>query len=693
MDYRELWREENEAVRERYDLTIERIKQLKKEETTQEPYREYFYRTAEFITLIDQARILVEKGVWMNQTLEELKEWNQKFYGDILPENYEASYGNPAYAVEKLGLDLGRLLSFLYAEIRGELVFVQESRLTEMTILNELFIEIYNLFEEEVPEAKKVEDILYWFTSDYTDLTVAYRVRETYDPTLTFAKDIVLSSDLKDLRYLYAYGEYVSEEDLQLASFLNSLSQETVDQMADTYTEGYRKGFQVMGRDLSKKRTVAVLYQLGFERMVRKAIENFRAMGLEPILFRNAVWCVNRRPGRKRGFYGSSPNKQYEYDHRYDEGIYLKKAFTDRKLAVLKTAYETYKKEEADFGGPALIETFGEIGFKPVNKPECVSLSEKQEKLTLMYANESAQMGNEYVPGHETSFTIIAFPRPEIGENFSEIFQETIRINTLDYEIYKTMQQKLIDRLDRAEHVVIIGKGENHTNLKVMLHQLKEPASQTNFENCVADVNIPLGEVFTSPVLKGTNGVLQVSSVYIGDIQFQDLKMEFCDGMVTEYSCANFEDPLQGKALIKQMILKNHDSLPMGECAIGTNTIAYAMAQKFGIVDRLPILIVEKMGPHFAVGDTCYSWSEDSAVYNPDGKEIIARDNEVSALRKTDLSKAYFNCHTDITIPYRELAEIYGVTREGEKLPILAEGRFVVPGTELLNEAFEHIVS
>ena len=685
MDYRELWREENEAVRERYDLTIERIGQIIKEETTQEPYREYFCRTAQFIILMDQARLLVEKGVWMNQTLAELKEWNRKFYGDILPQNYEKSYGNPAYAVEKLGLDIGRLLSFLYAEIRGEIVFVQESRLTEMTILNELFIEIYNLFEEEAPEAQKVKDILYWFTSDYTDLTVTYRVRETYDPTLNFAKDIVLSSDLSDLRYLYAYGEYISEEDIKLASFLNSLSQETVDQMADTYTEGYRKGFQVMGRDLSKKRTVAVLYQLGFERMVRKAIKNFRAMGLEPILFRNAVWCVNRRPGRKRGFYGSSPNKQYEYDHRYDEGIYLKKAFTDRKLAVLKTAYETYKKEGADFGGPALIETFGEVGFQPVNKPECVALSEKQEKLTLAYANESAQIGNEYVPGHETSFTIIAFPRPEIGEDFSEIFQETIRINTLDYEIYKTIQQKLIDRLDRAEHVVITGKGDNHTNLKVMLHPLSNSDSQTNFENCVADVNIPLGEVFTSPVLKGTNGILQVSSVYIGDIQFQDLKLEFCDGMVKEYSCANFADPLQGKALIKQMILKNHDSLPMGEYAIGTNTTAYAMAQKFGIVDRLPILIVEKMGPHFAVGDTCYSWSEDSAVYNPDGKEVIARDNEVSALRKTDLVKAYFNCHTDITIPYRELSEIYGVTREGEKLPILADGRFVVQGTELLN--------
>ena len=52
-------------------------------------------------------------------------------------------------------------------------------------------------------------------------------------------------------------------------------------------------------------------------------------------------------------------------------------------------------------------------------------------------------------------------------------------------------------------------------NLTVKLHHLENPAKQTNFENCVADVNIPVGEVFTSPVLKGTNGTLAVSRVVL----------------------------------------------------------------------------------------------------------------------------------------------------------------------------------
>lgn len=516
---------------------------------------------------------------------------------------------------------------------------------------------------------------------------MAYRIRELVDPELSFGKDIVMDSNLNDLRYLYYYGEYVSEEEKRIAEFLNGLSQETIDLIAHTYTEGYRKGFKVMGRDLSKKKTVAVVYELGFERMVRKAVEYFREMDLEPIIYRNAVWSVNKNPNRKRGFHGTSPNRQYDYDHRYDCSLYFKKGFTDRKLAVLKGAYETWKKQAGQYGGPALIETFGEDGYAPVNKKESLLLNEKQEKLLLSHTNEASQTADQYIPGGETSFTIIAFPKPSIGEHFEEIFEETIKINTLDYEIYKEVQQAIIDKLDLADYVVITGKGKNKTNLKVKLHQLKQPEKETNFENCVADVNIPLGEVFTSPMLFGTEGILEVSTVYIGDIRFIDLKMEFKEGKVVSYSCSNFEDEKQGKVLVKQVILKNHESLPMGEFAIGTNTTAYTMAKKFGIEDKLPILIMEKTGPHFAVGDTCYSRSEDVAVYNPDGKEIIARDNEISILRKTDIGNAYFNCHTDITIPYGELGEIYGVSLSGEKLPIIADGRFVAEGTKMLNEA------
>jgi len=638
MDYRILLREENEAVRERLELSLDRIRSIK-EEDARLPYGLYFKRTAGFLGMIRElltARGIGEKELpesWEKLSLEELSDWNHRLYEDILPENYGESFANPDYAADCLGKEFGPLLSFLYTELRGCIVYAFEMRLEYIAILCETFLEVYNLFtqaweeENETPREQAVRDALYWYVSDYVDLHLPWRIREGLDPALSFAADIIMDSDLTDLRYLYQYGEYVSDSERRLAAFMASLPEETIEKMAHTYTEGYRRGFEVMGRDLSKKKTVVVEYQLGFECMIRRAVEQFRSLGLEPVCYRAAVESLNRRSNGKRGYYGTSANRQYDYDHRYDSALYMGNAFKERKLSILKTAYEEYKDLAAMCAGPAVVETFGEEEFEPVNKKTAFSLNDHQQELTLSYATASRQIVNQYMPGDETSFTIIAFPRPEIGPDFEEIFKETIRINTLDYDTYQKIQQTLIDALDQAEYVRITGREGNETDLTVHLHTLDDPSRETNFENCVSDVNIPLGEVFTSPVLEGTKGLLHVKEVYVREYLFKDLRLEFEDGRVTEFSCGNFDS---GKELVKQVILNGHSWLPLGEFAIGTNTAAYAMAKKYNIGSKLPILIAEKTGPHFAVGDTCYSFAEDSPMYNPDGKEVIARDNEIS---------------------------------------------------------------
>ena len=254
--------------------------------------------------------------------------------------------------------------------------------------------------------------------------------------------------------------------------------------------------------------------------------------------------------------------------------------------------------------------------------------------------------------------------------------------------IFTRLQQIIIDTLDKAHIVRVIGKGNNKTDIKVSLHQLKNPQKESNFENCTADVNIPVGEVFTSPVLKGTTGIINVSKVYIGDHQFKELELEFKDGMVLSYNCKNFDKEEENKELIKEVILKKHDTLPMGEFAIGTNTLAYAIAKKYDILRKLPILIVEKTGPHFAVGDTCYSHEEDFMTYNPDGKAIVARENEISALRHEDRFKAYYNCHTDITIPYDEIDAVIAYT-DNEEIYIIKDCKFALEGLEELNSMFD----
>ena len=77
--------------------------------------------------MIGDYREMVAGGLAENAPLEELKDWNHRLYEDILPENYETSYGNPQYAVSTLGEEYGQLLSYLYKEIRGDIIFAAET--------------------------------------------------------------------------------------------------------------------------------------------------------------------------------------------------------------------------------------------------------------------------------------------------------------------------------------------------------------------------------------------------------------------------------------------------------------------------------------------------------------------------------------------------------------------------------------
>ncbi len=680
-------------MEERYTLAIERIRQIEEEKKVEEPFAAFFVRTANYLILLEEEKKRLFKGMDL-LSLDELARHNRALFEDILPENYGNSYADPTNAVNRLGKDYGQLLSALYAEMYSLPAYLYEGNLFSTVIRLELFLEIYGAFlqaaeEGKLPSYKELTEIYFWFVHDYQEEILTREVQAQYNPKENWAGKLLDRADLTDIRYLYTYGEFISENELALASYLNRLPEETITKMAETYTEGYRRGFAATGKDISIKKTVNLYYPLGMERMVKKAMENFRSMGLEPILYRAPVSFLAGRRLNKNGYCGAIPNKQFEYDHEYDKALYINSRFVHRKLEAYRQALETVKEETKLMGGPAVIEAFGEQPFSPVAKKESLRLEEKRQKQEVEYQSKAGRLLNEYVNREERSFTIIAFPCPAIGDSFEEIFAETIRLNTLDNRIYTDCQQAIIDVLDKAEYVTVEGMGENQTSIKVAMHSLEDPTAQTNFENCVADVNIPVGEVFTSPRLAGTTGLLHVPRVFLNGVEYRNLRLTFEDGMITDYSCENGKNREEGRKLIKEKLLHHHDSLPLGEFAIGTNTTAYMVAKKYKMGQLLPILIAEKTGPHFAIGDTCYSWEEEKATYNPDGKRIMAKENECSMKRHESLEEAYFHCHTDITIPYDELGILAAVLPRGEKKEIIRQGRFVLPECEELNKAFD----
>lgn len=703
----EVLMQQREVYRERYDLAMGRIREIASEKEYTGATGDYFQKVAEFLILLDETRSFLGENGLEQASMEELETRNEALYRDIQPENYERSYTNPAYAVSRLGGEKGekmaQMLSFLFCEMRSLIPFVYENRLNEMVIRLELFVEIYSAME--YADEEEIRQIIYWFVSDYTETAVERHLEEMLVADDQFAVNLIKTADLSDSRYLYAYGEYVGENELLMADFMAGLPEEKIHTMADTYTEGYRIGFAAGNKDLSKKTTVEIRYQLGFERMMRRAVENFEKMGLQVVCYRAAGSILYNPSLYKVGFYGGVVNRQYEFDHKDDKALFFDKVYMNHKLEVTRTAFEKLSRQARGYAGPAVLETFGEKDFAPKNKPQALKLSEEQNELLVEYRTLAGQLQRQYILEEERSFTIIAFPMPEIRESFTaevlqrvgcqnatecyrSFFEEVIRINTLDYKLYQRIQQTLIDALDKADYCVVKGMGENHTDLRVNLWKLGDPSRETIFENCVADVNIPVGEVFTSPVLKGTDGVLHVSRVYLNGLEYKNLELKFENGKIAAYSCSNFETEEENRKFVWENVLFRHKTLPIGEFAIGTNTVAYMAAQRYGVQDKFPILIAEKTGPHFAVGDTCYSHAEEVRVFNPDGKEIVAKDNEVARLREKAPEKAYFNCHTDITIPYNELGELSAVSADGEKTVLIQNGRFVLAGTEELNKAF-----
>lgn len=678
------------VMEERFELAAERVKQVSREHETAEPFRSFFAETADYVAVMIEEYRWIAGGGLQRADLQELERHNEICHIDLLGRNYETSWANPAWAVKQLGEKFGQLLCAVSAELHSLTAFVYEQDLEALTIRIELFLEIYCAFvdaaqEKAEPDYEQIREIFYWFASDYAELTAEHAVAGSVDWEKDFAKKIVMESDISNIRYLFYYGEYIADDQWKLAEYLNGLPEEKIQKIADTYTEGYKKGFELAKKNIKCKKSVNIRYPLGFERVVRAAVENFAKMGLEPVIFRAPASFLEGRRVYKSGYFGAPVNRQFDYDHENDKALYFDKKYVTRMLECRKAAWEEYKDKAALHAGPAVIESFGEQPFEPENKAERLELSKEQQKLSVEYQSQAGAMTNEYIDPEERSFTIIAFPVPQIGEDFEAIFDKILEINTLDYKTYETIQQRIIDALDEAEWVRIKGRNGNRTDMKVMLHPLSDPAKETNFENCVADVNIPVGEVFTSPQLAGTEGVLHVTQVYLNGMQYNDLELHFEEGRISSYDCRNFPTEEENRKLLQDNVLFHHDTLPLGEFAIGTNTTAYMAARRFDINDKLPILIAEKTGPHFAVGDTCYSHEEDRMTYNPDGKAIIARENEVSALRHTDLSKAYLNCHTDITIPYDELGEVSAVHADGSVTEIIRDGFFVLKGTEELN--------
>ena len=417
-----MYEESNAFVQERLELVTERIGQIAQEKASSvgEAYRDYFTVTAEYLLTLKELADKALDGTLAKMTEEQGKALNDRLYADVQVAGYETSYANPAYACEKMGVEYGQILAMLSTRIHGTAPECAQADLQVLCLYAELFVEIFNCFEDEADlSEKELKSIVYSFMHDNTEVFEELQLRRLIMPEYDYEQTIVMEADLSDTAYLYRYGRCIGKDEIESARFLNTFSEEEMQSMADTFTEGYRIGFATCNKDISLKNLAEIRYPMGFERMIRLAVRNFEKIGLKSVL------CP----------FSISENKQYVYDHREDRGLWLDKPLIERRLEVNRSVWESLKEIAPGYGGPAVIDIFGTEPFAPEQKAANVKFTDRQQQLSVYERSEVSQIINKYIHGEERSFTIIAYPVPAIGDKFREIFAETVRINTLVFSI------------------------------------------------------------------------------------------------------------------------------------------------------------------------------------------------------------------------------------------------------------------
>ncbi|MGN1024062.1 MAG: leucyl aminopeptidase, partial [Lachnospiraceae bacterium] len=449
---------ENQMENLRFGLALNRIREITQETgAVSGIYQNYFQDTAqEIANFVDTAAYFSSKEA-EDADLSVLAQKNRLLYADILPDHYGSSWCCPDYAKDNLGEELGPILCALAFEMRSMIPFLFEGEDDHALIRMEVFLEVYRCFENAKkdaddllergdkegaeaaasPKARFVRGILAGYLADYAQDELTYDLNARLVDGSPSLNRMIAEADLSNPGYLYRSGLYIGPNETGTAKHLAELSKEKVQKMADTFTEGYRIGFVTTGKDLSKKKTVDLVYTAGFERMMRKASENFAALGKTCIAHRE-LSSMFLQMGRTNGVTGGAANRQADYDHREDLALFLDDTLANRMTESLALAFRAVAERAKDYAGPAVVEPYGEAPFAPKESGARSTFDKVQNRMVTRYRQKFTDLYNEAVIGENRSFTIISFPLPEIAEDettYGEIFDETIRLNTLDYHL------------------------------------------------------------------------------------------------------------------------------------------------------------------------------------------------------------------------------------------------------------------
>lgn len=395
MGYRRL----TAGEQERFALAGERLAALTAEQELPEALQQFFAWEASFLLDMEKLRQELCRGQWADAPEAELEKRNRRLYGELTEERYANGWGSPVRLASLFGREGGAVLSVLYAELRGAVAYAFADRPWDMLILQELLLQMYCLCRdsrETEGRWKALREAMYWYAADYDREVTEERVRELLDPSLSLLREQIMTADLTDLRYLYGFGEYVTDAERRMAASLNALSEDEAEQLARSRTEAYLRSLPAEYRDGTRHGTVDIRARLGTERIIRHAVRQFAGMGLQAVLHRPAPHIFSGTADAFAGWHGAVPNRQYVPDHRNDAALWLDERFVTRALQDLQEAYETCRGMAAAQAGSVCLDASESICVPSADGTCLLQLTEEQQRLQTRLAQAAEQIAGRY---------------------------------------------------------------------------------------------------------------------------------------------------------------------------------------------------------------------------------------------------------------------------------------------------------
>ena len=333
---------------ERFCLVRDRIMEIDDEASVPEPYRSWFAGQAGRLAMMSDImeRESGGEGVPSGMTAERYREENQAIYRTF-PLGREVS-------------SLRRALLSLENEITRAIPCAYEGRLYELTLVLELFVQIYGLFQgEEPPRASWPEAALASHDFDYCPERTENRLRESLTAQEGRALRLARESTEGGRTFLYRYGVRVTEADEALADVIQGLSEPEAEEMARKYVQGFISASPLDGENAGGGReeggTVALSYPIGAARIAGLSLPHFVKNGLTPLL----PGCLGRMrlPWQEDlgGYYHLEPQKNGVTKLVTLPSLYQTENYRRMYLRSLQTAYDALSPWPERFAGVAAI--------------------------------------------------------------------------------------------------------------------------------------------------------------------------------------------------------------------------------------------------------------------------------------------------------------------------------------------------